>query len=100
MRRVDIVEFLEARIREEEAQLRHAENNDPSCPPSLTALGLAGCRQVRVILASWQRAADEGTETAGAQDSPAIARRSMLNILAANYASHPDFDPEWGAGFQ
>jgi hypothetical protein len=94
------MEFLEARISEDEAQLAWAQNNDQSFPPSSTAPRLAECRQKRAILADWKRAADERTETAGAQDSPAIARRSMLNILAANYASHPDFDPEWGAGFQ
>lgn len=94
---VDIAEFLEARLDEEEEQLRRADT-DPSASPLVLPM-LAECAQKRAILDSWKlSAAAEGiSDTADAQGEQAIARRSMLRILAAGYEMHPDFDPEWGA---
>lgn len=95
---MDITEFLEARIGEEEAQLRHADTDDPAGSPLIGPM-LAECAQKRAILDYWKRAAAaEGiSDTADAQGEQAIARRSMLRILAAGYENHPDFDPEWAA---
>jgi hypothetical protein len=96
IRHVDIVEFLEARVSEDEAELRHASADDPSTSSDLASGLLAECAQKRAIIADWKRAVSEGPE-----DNPegelAVARRSMLSILAAGYVNHPDFDPEWGA---
>jgi hypothetical protein len=101
IRPVDIVDFLESRISEEEAELRHVSTDDPSTSSTLASDMLAECAQKRAILAEWKRAAQEGiTDTADAQGELAFARRSMLNILASGYAGHPDFDPAWGAGPQ
>ncbi len=57
----------------------------------------AECAQKREILARWQRAVAASLDSAQARDELAMARRSMLNILAAGYEDHPDFDPEWAA---
>lgn len=94
---MDIAEFLEARIDEEEEQLRHADQ-DPAASP-LVAPMLAECAQKRTILDYWKESAvAEGiSDAANAQSEQAIARRSMLRILAAGYETHPDFDPKWGA---
>lgn len=98
IRDVDIVEFLEARIDEEEAELRHVDIEELQAPASLGSKLLAECVQKRDILADWKRAAAaEGiNDPADAQGTVAMARRSMLGILAAGYVGHPDFDPEWG----
>lgn len=94
---MDLAEFLEARIDEEEQRLRHAESDSSVSP--LVAPMLAECAQKRAILDYWKRsAAAEGiSDPADAQGEHAIARLSMLRILAAGYKTHPDFDPEWGA---
>ena len=58
---------------------------------------LAECAQKRAILDGWKRAAaEEGiTRPAEARGNVAMARRSMLTILAAGYRSHPDFSRDW-----
>ena len=57
----------------------------------------AECAQKREILARYKRAASGTVDSADAQSELAMARRAMLNILAAGYEDHPDFDPEWAA---
>jgi hypothetical protein len=96
---VDIVDFLEARIAEEEAELRHATLGDPSTSSDLASGLLAECAQKRAIIADWKRSVSEGPgdDDAEGQSELAVARRSLLSILAAGYANHPDFNPEWGA---
>jgi hypothetical protein len=57
----------------------------------------AECAQKREILARWKRASADLFDSTDAQGELAMARRAMLNILAAGYEDHPDFDPEWAA---
>ena len=103
---MNIVEFLEARIAEEEAGIRDGSFVvGPSDLPadgsnSMGSLGermLEESAQKRAIIASWKDAAkDEGIEDPGeAQGTVAIARRAMLTILAGSYREHPDYDPGW-----
>ncbi|MDB5876233.1 MAG: hypothetical protein JWQ07_5675 [Ramlibacter sp.] len=105
---MNIVQFLEARIAEEEKRiecgnstwgqnLHRLTTDEMVVPPSLTEALLAECAQKRAILADWKAAADEEgtTGTGQAAGTIAVARRSMLNILAAGYKNHPDYQAEW-----
>lgn len=103
---MNIVEFLEARIAEEEAGIRDGSFVVGSSEVPVDggeAKGSLGermqeeCAQKRAIIASWQEAADEeGIEDPGeARGTVAIARRAMLTILAGSYREHPDYDPGW-----
>jgi hypothetical protein len=94
---MDIVEFLEARIDEEEAELRHVDFDAPSSASSLASKLLAECAQKRAILANWKRTVPGRgiSDTAVTQADLALAHRSMLGILAAGYRAHPDFNPDW-----
>ena len=99
-----LVDFLEARIAEQESAIREGtfalviadvpENKDKA---SLGQLMLDECAQKRAIIASWQEAADaEGiSDLSEAQGTIAIARRSMLTILAGSHREHPDYDRAW-----
>lgn len=86
---MDIVVFLEARVAEEEATLHYAE---PVGSPLVGSLR-EECAQKRAILEDWKcAAAAEGIADPGEAKSPfAVARRSMLRILAAGYKHHPDY---------
>ena len=101
-----IVEFLEARITEEEAAIREGTLAlDPSevathridDKASLSELMMEECAQKRAIVASWKDAAHaEGIEDpAEAEGTVAIARRAVLTILAGAHRGHPDYDPGW-----
>ena len=105
---MNLVEFLEARIAEQEAGLQGrnsigdhnvdtAASDDTAVPSSLTDALLAECKQKRRILADWEVVAEaEGiTDPADADGAVALARRSMLIILAAGYKDHPDYQAEW-----
>jgi hypothetical protein len=90
---MNIVQFLEARIAEQEADILGG-----GVPASLTKALLAECAEKRAILAAWKTAAEaEGIiDPAQAEGTITVARRSMLNILAAGYKDHPDYREEWG----
>jgi hypothetical protein len=99
-----LVEFLEARISEQESAVRRgtfapgtADGSHREYKASLAQLMLAECAQKRAIIARWKEAADaEGiTDLSEAEGTVAIARRSMLSILAGSYREHPDYDPAW-----
>ena len=97
---MNIVEFLEARIAEEEAAIRDGMFvvGTSDLPEDGSAERMEEeCAQKRAIIASWKDAAeDEGIEDPGeAQGTVAIARRAMLTILAGSYREHPDYDPGW-----
>jgi hypothetical protein len=111
---MNIVKFLEARIAEREAgiQGRHsveghdfetaasddmAASDGMAVPPSLTDALLAECAMKRRILADWKLAAEEDgiSDPADAEEPVALARRSMLIVLAAGYKDHPDYDNDW-----
>lgn len=103
---MDIVEFLEARIAEQESAIRGGsfgpgawcghedENMDED---SLCTLMLEECAGKRAIIASWKEAADaEGISDPGeAEGTVAVARRAMLTILAGCHREHPDYDAGW-----
>lgn len=106
-----LVEFLEARIAAQESAIRagtfatgtadgpQRQDDDPHSrdKASLGQLMLEECAQQRAIISSWKEAAAaEGiTELSDAEGTVAIARRSMLSILAGSHREHPDYDPAW-----
>ena len=99
-----LVEFLEARIAEQESAVREgtfaagtADVPALDDKVSLRQLMLDECAQKRAIIASWKEAADaEGiTDLSQAEGTIAIARRSMLTILAGSHREHPDYDRAW-----
>ncbi|MDI3210888.1 DUF6221 family protein [Arthrobacter sp. AL12] len=98
-----LVEFLEARIAEQEAAVREgtfagtADVPESDDQVSLGQLMLDECAQKRAIIASWTEAADaEGiADLSQAEGTIAIARRSMLTILAGSHREHPDYDRAW-----
>lgn len=99
-----LVDFLEARILEQESAVRAgafasgtADDSARDEKASLSQLMLEECVQKRAIIASWREAADaEGiTDLSDAEGTVAIARRSMLTILAGSHRDHPDYDPAW-----
>lgn len=105
---MNLVEFLEARVAEQEAGLQgralvacrnveSAASNEMAVPPSLTDALLAECAMKRRILADWKAAAGEDsiTDPAEAEEPVALARQSMLIVMAAAYKDHPDYDNEW-----
>jgi Family of unknown function (DUF6221) len=103
---MNIVDFLEARIAEEEAGIGDGmfvvgtsdlPEDGSDGKGSLGERMQEECAQKRAIIASWKEAAEsEGIEDPGeAEGTVAIARRAMLTILAASYREHPDYDPGW-----
>lgn len=99
-----LVAFLEARIAEQESAIREgnfaaatADVPQSDDRASLGQLMLDECAQKRAIIARWKEAADaEGiTDLSAAEGTVAIARRSMLTILAVSHREHPDYDPSW-----
>jgi hypothetical protein len=105
---MDIVDFLEARIAEQEESIHqgtftHSGGGGPVADgpsvESLPVLMLRECAQARVVLTAWREAADaEGiTDPADAEGTVALARRAMLHILAGGFKDHPDFQGEWQA---
>lgn len=95
---MDVVEFLHARIAEEEAKAQIEHFPWAGTPTDLTYSGSLGarmraeCAMKRYILAVLQK----GAEAQGSRVSPGGASyRSMLRILAAAYVNHPDFRSEW-----
>lgn len=94
---MNIVNFLEARVAEEESVLAHADSEGTGRLASLAAKMLAECAQKRAIIDSWKRRA----EAAGIS-SPGEDRRgacpdavAMLAILSAAYRTHPDYPAGW-----
>ena len=103
---MDIVEFLEARIAEQESAIREGSfGPGASCSretgntdeASLCQRMLDECAQKRAIIAGWKEAADaEGISDPGeAEGTVAVARRAMLTILAGSHREHPDYDAGW-----
>ncbi|WP_160666405.1 DUF6221 family protein [Pseudarthrobacter sp. ATCC 49987] len=99
-----LVEFLEARVAEQESAIREgtfatgtADLPNGHDKASLGQLMLDECAQQRAIISSWKEAADaEGiSDLSDAEGTVAIARRSMLTILAGSHREHPDYDPAW-----
>ena len=103
---MNIVQFLEARIAEEEAAIRDGmfvlgtSDSPEDGSDGKSSLGERmeeECAEKRAIIASWKQAAEaEGIEDpADAEGTVAVARRAMLTILAGSYREHPDYDLGW-----
>ena len=97
---MNIVEFLEARIAEEEAAIRDGmfvvgtsdlPEDGSDGKGSLGERMEEECAQKRAIIASWKQAAeDEGIEDpADAEGTVAVARRAMLTILGRVLSGAP-----------
>lgn len=108
---MNIVEFLDARIAEQESAIHsgtftHSPGGDTadegSSDESLASLMLQECAQARAVLTAWRDAADaEGiTDPADAEGTIAVARRAMLHILAGGFKDHPDYQAGWQANIQ
>lgn len=91
------MEFLEARIAEEETALLRAHAQEWTLTPTLALRMLAECAQKREVVECWKRAAaSEGVSNlAEVRGTLTMARRTMLMILAAAYRSHPDHSDDW-----
>lgn len=106
MNDMDIVQFLEDRTSEQEAALRagaftFGSSTNPADGSEDNATVqermLEECAQQRALIASWKEsAAAEGiTDPDEATDTIAIARRTMLVLLAGAHRDHPDYNPDW-----
>ena len=104
---MNLAEFLEARISEQEAYLQgrgfpqdlsaDEASADIAVPATLNEALLSECAQKRAILADWKAAAEEEGITCPleAEGTVALSRYSMLLILAAGFKDHPDYQEEW-----
>ena len=103
---MDIVDFLEARIAEQESAIHEGSfvlrisddhENGSEDNSSLGKRMLEECAQKRAIIASWKEAADaEGiSDPSEAEGTVAIARRAMLTILAGSHREHPNYEQCW-----
>ncbi|GGH93799.1 DUF6221 family protein [Arthrobacter liuii] len=97
---VTITEFLEARIEEDEFDANRELLWGTT--PTLTRMNariLDECAAKRAIVREYQAECDAVVFTAQDADL-SVAREIGLEIalghLAAVYASHPDYRPEWG----
>ncbi|MDQ1059109.1 hypothetical protein QFZ23_003010 [Arthrobacter globiformis] len=94
-----IVEFLEARIAEDEAEARRDLEGLAMTEAKADLRVFAECEAKRKIIAladdveqmDAQLSAESGGEDLGTADA-------ILKALAAVYASHPDYQQEWTRG--
>jgi hypothetical protein len=104
---MEIIEFLEARIAEDEEAARHGRLNSvlqplhdggqlfqrtAELPPEVKLRVLAECAAKRKIIAHYQRI-DRDSGPAGDPDY----MEQFLFILAEPYKHHPDFSDLWAA---
>lgn len=91
----DIVEFLKARLDEDEARAQHALNGDLDHLPTVECrcgrrlhLGGDAVRVLREVEAKREILAFH-------EQRPVLTEAPMLLALAAVYADHPDYREEW-----
>lgn len=96
--RVD--EFLLARIAEDEEWVARGEcrcgegwPQKPDCPDRIEV----ECDAKRQIVEEWRNAKAEGDAGDMSGRIAAFALSLAVGALAAVYADHPDYDPEWRA---
>ena len=94
-----IVEFLEARIAEDERQaMKHLKNASASGWGSYPAHILAECKAKREILSKHAMLVDQSYRAGGdVAGYHATGLRIALRILAAVYDDHRDYRAEWAA---
>jgi hypothetical protein len=111
----DLVEFLEARLAEREAESHQIHNThsdhwlDSGCICDEPAFVLADIASKRRILAhhNWVAAPlcitwsipsplpDPYCETCGSDECPTLWPCDTIKLLAAPFDQHPDYDPSW-----
>ncbi|UYM26586.1 hypothetical protein SEA_BAUER_37 [Arthrobacter phage Bauer] len=92
-----LVEFLEARIAEDEARARYpylASHPDPLFSP---ARALAECAAKRAILDGWEDPDDIGPLDGDVDAGHVLAMDKAVRALAAVYKDHKDYRQEWAA---
>lgn len=99
MEAVTLVEFIEARIAEDEAMFTHAGMDWPEIegyllPGFTEERALAECAARRAVIALYRG-------KTGANDSYVRgwheATSAAVRALVQPYAAHPDFNPAWAA---
>lgn len=96
---VDIIDFLHARIAEDEAEARGALEGLGMTEAKADLRAFAECEAKRKIIAlagdveqmDAQLSAESGGDDLGTADE-------ILKALAAVYTSHPDYQQEWARG--
>lgn len=88
---VTLVEFLEARIAEDEAMFTHADMHWPEIEGYLLVgfteeRALAECAAKRAII----------SQVSDVKWGSFAVRDFILEVLAVPYSSHPEFNPAWG----
>ena len=89
----DIVDFLEARLDEDEAESLDSLQHEPypeSWANILAARVLLECAVKRKILAHFMRCDEESAPLGAPEDV-----QPFLFIIAEPYMDHPDYQPEW-----
>jgi len=93
---MDIVEFLKARLDEDEREARICLNRWATEGHGTRRRWDQQLREVaakrRIVDLAWHHLGDE--EYGWGMEE---AKRQMLGILATVYADHPDYDPGWAA---
>lgn len=87
---MDIIEFLEARIAEDETEARRALEDLGMAEATADLRAFAECKAKRKIIAHHERI-DWNYEPAGDQDY----MEKFLFIIAEVYANHPDYNEDW-----
>lgn len=87
-----IVEFLLARIAEDEAAIEGGHIDPPGPDPQWGLDRMrAECQAKRAIVAEWSNDARYPDFSGGYE----TAIDNVLDCLATVYADHPDYDPAW-----
>lgn len=87
---MDIIEFLNARIAEDEAEARQALEGVGMAEATADLRAFAECEAKRKIIAHHERI-DWDYEPAGDQDY----MEKFLFIIAEVYAGHTDYNEDW-----
>jgi hypothetical protein len=91
-----IVEFLQARIAEDEMEARDmagTEWYDGGWPDEHCNKILAECAAKRAVIAACR---EDHEDSLTRNDDTVELATVVLSILAAVYSDHPDYQPEWG----
>ena len=97
---MDIVEFLKARLDEDEAQAQRSKADNAMNPNLRIPAGWINGVADRVLreVESKRKIVDLGWHHLGDEEygwGMEEAKRQILLIMAVVYADHPDYDPSW-----
>ena len=95
-----IVEFLEARIAEDEAKAAGllANTQEGYDINDYAERMLAECAAKRAIIDQWEDLEGIGPLTGGVDAGHALGIDAAVRALAAVYKDHPDYQQEWANG--